>query len=47
MTSVIESFCYRLKDAADVTNAKDKAKESGKTFSEYLLDLSKQDIKKK
>lgn len=47
MPSIIDSFSYQLRDVADVTDAKDKAKEKGISFSEYLLQLIKSDLKKK
>ena len=47
MANVIKSFSYDLKDVSDVANAENKAKEAGKSFSEYVIELIKEDLKKK
>lgn len=47
MVSINKSFSCDLKDISDITNAEDKAKEKGVSFSQYLVDLIKEDLKKK
>lgn len=44
--SVVTSFSYHLSEASIVAQAEDKAKEQGKSFSEYLIQLVKEDVKK-
>ena len=44
--SVVSSFSYHLSEASIVAQAEDKAKEQGKSFSEYLIELVKEDVKK-
>ena len=46
MTNVIDSFSYGLPKAAVVQEAKDKAKKEGYSFSEYILKLLENDLKK-
>lgn len=45
--SVVSSFSYHLSEAAIVAEAEDKAKSQGMSFSEYLLTLVKEDVRKK
>ena len=47
MANVIQSFSYGLKEAALVAQAEERAKEQGKSFSKYLVELMKEDIQKK
>jgi len=47
MKNIIQSFSYGLQDVNVVALAEDKAKSEGISFSKYLLDLIKADIKKK
>jgi regulator of sirC expression with transglutaminase-like and TPR domain len=45
--SVVQSFSYHLSEASTIAAAEDKAREQGKSFSEYLVRLVKEDIEKK
>ena len=45
--NIIQSFSYGLNEVAVVAEAEEKAKAEGKSFSKYLLQLIKEDIKKK
>jgi hypothetical protein len=47
MGNVIQSFSYGLKEAALVAQAEELAKEQGKSFSKYLVELMKEDVRKK
>jgi hypothetical protein len=47
MANVVKSFSYDLKDASEIASAEDRAKEQGKKFSQYVVDLIKEDLKKK
>jgi hypothetical protein len=44
MTSIVRNFCYSFRDEAVITQAEDKAKEQGKSFSTYLVHLIKKDL---
>ena len=46
MKNVIQSFSYPITDAAIVTQAEDRAKELGLSFSKYILRLVKQDLQR-
>lgn len=46
MTNVIDSFSYGLAKVSIVQEAKDKAKKEGQSFSEYVLQLLENDLKK-
>jgi len=47
MANVIQSFSYGLKEAALVAQAEERAKEQGKSFSKYLVELMREDVQKK
>jgi hypothetical protein len=47
MANVIQSFSYGLKEAALIAQAEERAKEQGKSFSKYLVELMKEDLRKK
>jgi argininosuccinate lyase len=47
MGNVIQSFSYGLKEAALVAQAEELAKEQGKSFSKYLVELMREDVQKK
>lgn len=47
MANVVQSFSYDLKEAAVVAQAEERAREQGKSFSKYLVQLIKEDVQKK
>ena len=47
MANVVQSFSYDLKEAGMVAQAEELAKEQGKSFSKYLVELMREDIRKK
>jgi len=46
-TSINQSFSYGLREAPIVAEAVDVAKREGKSFSKYLVELIKEDLRKK
>ena len=47
MTSAMHTFSYPLSDVSVIKQAEDRAKELGISFSKYLVNCVKQDLKKK
>src|SRR4051812_3414588 len=44
--SIIQSFSLDITEAATLTQAEEKAREQGKSFSKYLVHLIKEDLEK-
>jgi hypothetical protein len=47
MTNIVKGFSYPLSELSTMTQAEDRAKELGISFSKYLVNCVKQDLKKK
>jgi S-ribosylhomocysteine lyase LuxS involved in autoinducer biosynthesis len=44
--SIVQSFSLDITEAATLTQAEDKARQQGKSFSKYLVNLIKEDLEK-